>query len=137
VKHLGSPGSLGRQGRRRVRGLVAWGAALWIAAAPLAARAETESMRNEAGLGAAAAACTLLYGPAKLLYAGLGGLGAGLAWLLSAGDNEVAGRVLNRSLRGDYVITPAHLRGERPVTFIGRDPGQQQIAQDPVVEEGF
>jgi hypothetical protein len=110
--------------------------ALWIAAAPLTARAE-EGMGSEAGLGAAAAACTLLYGPAKLVYAGLGGLGAGLAWLLSAGDNEVAGRVLNRSLRGDYVITPAHLRGERSVVFIGRDPGQQQIAQDPVAEEGF
>ena len=116
---------------------MAGSAALWIAAAPLAARAEEETMRNEAGLGAAAAACTLLYGPAKLLYAGLGGFGAGLAWVLSAGDNEVAGRVLNRSLRGDYVITPAHLRGEREISFIGRDPGQQQIAQDPVGDEGF
>jgi hypothetical protein len=121
---------------RFVRNIAAWVVALGIAAAPLAAKAE-ESMGNEAGLGAAAAACTLLYGPAKLVYAGLGGLGAGLAWVLSAGDNEVAGRVLNRSLRGDYVITPAHLRGEREIVFIGRDPGQQQIAQDPVVDEGF
>ena len=23
---------------------------------------------------------------------------------------------------GDYVVTPAHLRGERPLEFIGRDP---------------
>jgi hypothetical protein len=121
---------------RFVRGLAAGVVALGIAAAPLSAGAE-ETMGNEAGLGAASAACTLLYGPAKLIYAGLGGFGAGLAWLLSAGDNEVAGRVLNRSLRGDYVITPSHLRGERPIVFIGRDPGQQQIAQDPVVEEGF
>jgi hypothetical protein len=119
-----------------VRGLLACAAAVWIAATPIAANAE-ETMGNEAGLGAAAAACTLLYGPAKLIYAGLGSFGAGLAWVLSAGDNEVAGRVLNRSLRGDYVITPSHLRGEREIVFIGRDPGQQQIAQDPVVEEGF
>jgi hypothetical protein len=115
---------------------LACAAAVWIAATPIAANAE-ETMGNEAGLGAAAAACTLLYGPAKLIYAGLGSFGAGLAWVLSAGDNEVAGRVLNRSLRGDYVITPSHLRGEREIVFIGRDPGQQQIAQDPVVEEGF
>jgi hypothetical protein len=121
---------------RFVRHIAAGVVALAIATAPLAARAD-ESMGNEAGLGAASAALTLLYGPAKLVYAGLGGLGAGLAWLLSAGDNEVAGRVLNRSLRGDYVITPAHLRGERSIVFIGRDPGHQQIAQDPVVEEGF
>jgi hypothetical protein len=92
---------------------------------------------NVAGLGAAAAACTLLYGPAKLLYAGLGSFGAGLAWVLSAGDNDVAGRVLNRSLRGDYVVTPAHLRGERPLVFIGHDPSQQQIARDAVTDEGF
>jgi hypothetical protein len=124
--------------RRVVRGLLALGAAAWIAAAPVGARAEESgSMRNEAGLGAAAAACSLFYGPAKLVYAGLGSLVAGMAWVLSAGDTAVAGPVLNASLRGDYVVTPSHLRGDRELVFIGRDPGQHRLAQDQPVEEGF
>ncbi len=123
---------------RFIRGLFALGLAAWVAAAPLAARAEeSQDLGNEAGLGAAAAFCTLFYSPAKLVYAGVGAFGAGLGWLLTAGDNEVAGRILNYSVRGDYVLTPAHLRGERQIAFIGRDPSQQRLAQEPAVEEGF
>jgi len=30
--------------------------------------------------------------------------------------------VINTSVRGDYVVTPSHLRGDRPLEFFGRDP---------------
>ncbi len=30
--------------------------------------------------------------------------------------------ILQASLRGNYVITPEHLRGREPLTFVGRDP---------------
>ena len=30
--------------------------------------------------------------------------------------------VITPAVRGDYVVTPAHLRGERELEFIGRDP---------------
>jgi hypothetical protein len=76
---------------------------------------------RESGLGAAAAVSSLVYGPVKLVYA-LGGLViGGCAWAFTAGDTEVASIVWKRSLRGDYVITPAILTGEDSLEFVGRD----------------
>ena len=51
-----------------------------------------------------------------------GGIIGGFAWLLSAGDYQVMYAVITPAVRGDYVVTPAHLRGERELEFIGRDP---------------
>jgi hypothetical protein len=95
---------------------------LWLAAMPAAASAEGQSM--EAGYGAASALCSLVYSPVKIVYAGVGSLVSGFAWVLSGGDNAVAKPILTASLRGDYVVTPAHLRGDRSIVFIGRDPAQ-------------
>ncbi len=92
-----------------------------IALAPQAARAQ-ESMQSEAGLGALAAFASLFYGPVKLIYATSGLIFGGLAWGLSGGDSDVLKAVITPSVRGDYVITPAILRGERPLEFFGRDP---------------
>jgi hypothetical protein len=92
-------------------------------------------LAREAGLGASAAFLNLLYGPAKLLYAGLGGIVAGGAWLFSAGDAEVAGPILTAALRGDYVVTPDHLGGGSWPEFVGRDPSHQTL--EGTAEEGF
>ena len=94
---------------------------LAMALAPNAARAE-ESTASEAGLGAASALCSLLYGPVKVLYAAGGLLVGGLAWGLSGGDSDVLHAVITPSVRGDYVITPSLLRGERPLEFFGKNP---------------
>jgi hypothetical protein len=108
--------------------------ALWLAAMPVAASAEGQSM--EAGYGAASALCSLVYGPVKIAYAGLGSLVSGFAWVLSGGDNDVAGPILTASLRGDYVVTPSHLRGERDIVFVGRNPAQE-MAVSSGYDEGF
>jgi len=94
---------------------------LMIALAPQAARAD-DSIESEAGLGAAAALCTLLYGPVKVVYALSGLIFGGMAWGLSGGDSDVLRAVVTPAVRGDYVITPALLRGERPLEFFGKDP---------------
>jgi hypothetical protein len=93
-----------------------------LALAPQAARAEGERIESEAGFGALSALCTLLYGPVKVLYATGGLLVGGLAWGLSGGDGDVLRAVVTPAVRGDYVITPGLLRGERPIEFFGRDP---------------
>jgi len=64
---------------------------------------------------------SLIYGPVKLLWATGGLIVGSLAWVFTAGDTEVASTVYTRSLRGDYVITPAILLGDEPLEFIGRD----------------
>lgn len=95
---------------------------LVIGVNPAIAQAQERSAASEAGVGAAAAITTLVYGPVKVVYA-LGGLiFGGFAWALSGGDRDVMNAVFTPAVRGDYVVTPAHLRGEKPLEFIGRDP---------------
>jgi len=85
------------------------------------ARAD-DAARSEAGIGAAAALCSLGYAPAKLAFAALGTVVSGLAWVMTGFDQDVARPIFYRSVDGDYVVTPAHLRGRRPLVFVGREP---------------
>jgi hypothetical protein len=108
---------------RRTR-IAALALVLAIGLGPAAARAQQEDGGYEdAGLGAASAFSTLLYGPVKVVFAITGLVIGPFAWALSAGDADVMWKVINTSVRGDYVVTPAHLRGEQPLEFFGRDPG--------------
>jgi len=71
------------------------------------------------GYGAASVLATIPYGLAKLLYAGAGTVVGGLAYVFSKGDTAAAKAVWTASLRGTYVLTPEHLKGERDIHFIG------------------
>ena len=121
--------------RRLLIALIVSGA---LVVANSASASDRGDMAAEAGLGLGSVVTSLLYGPVKVVYATGGLLVGGLAFLFSGGDSDVAGVVWGPSVRGDYVVTPAHLRGERPLEFIGRDPAyrgdSERIAQasDPV-----
>jgi hypothetical protein len=107
---------------------------LAMAAAPTAAWADMGSdLPNEGGIGAVAALSTLVYGPVKLCYATLGLLIGGAAWGLSGGDQQVLEAVVNPALRGDYVVTPEHIRMERGLEFYGKDPSSRGVQQAAVV----
>lgn len=82
------------------------------------------------GIGAASVLLSIPYGAAKVTYAALGGLIGGFAYLFSAGDKEVAKAVWTSSLNGTYVLTPDHLKGDKPIQFIGRAEGDD-LAQQP------
>ncbi len=116
----GTTGGEARAGRGRwglrLRVLVL--AVATVVAVPSAARAE--STWSEAGISAGAVLVNLVYMPAKLTYALAGLLVTGAAYALSAGDRDVAGPILDAALRGDYVVTPDHLRGREDLEFIGR-----------------
>ena len=107
---------------RRTR-IAALALALAIGLGPGAASAQQDGGYEDAGLGAASAFSTLLYGPVKVAFAITGLVIGPFAWALSAGDADVMWMVINTSVRGDYVVTPAHLRGDQPLEFFGRDPG--------------
>jgi hypothetical protein len=107
---------------------------LALAIAPGAAYAEEDGLTNEAGVGMLAALSTLLYGPAKIVYASMGLLFGGIAWGLSGGDNDVMEAVITPSVRGDYVVTPEHIRMEDTLEFLGRDP-QYRATQHAMVSE--
>jgi type IV secretory pathway VirB2 component (pilin) len=94
-----------------------------VATSPgLAQAQQQEATWENGGLGAASAICSLVYGPVKVATAILGLVVGGLSYPLSGGDADVTMRVINTSVRGDYVVTPSHLRGERPLEFWGRAP---------------
>jgi len=91
-----------------------------------ASPARAESSGSNAGWGSAAVISSLVYGPVKMAYSLLGVVFGGFAWGLSGGDTEVMTAVISPAVRGDYVITPSHLRGEQPVEFIGRQPDYRE-----------
>jgi hypothetical protein len=92
-----------------------------IAAAPLAARAQDEEhSRPSAFAGVGAMLCTLVYSPLKLTFAATGIVVGGLAWAWSFGSRRVTRPIFTAALRGDYVVTPQHLTGQRKLEFRGR-----------------
>jgi hypothetical protein len=109
-----------------------------VTASPVRADETKQPVDSEAGIGIAAGLASLVYTPAKVLYAIGGGVAAGMAYLASAGDQDVAEPILTPSLRGDYVVTPAHLRGEKSLEFFGRAPAgaHRAGAETPPVSSG-
>jgi hypothetical protein len=93
-------------------------------AAPVAAQEPERGVFAEGGLGFLSVLSSAIYGPVKVIYATAGTLTAGFAYVLSGG--ELSERLLSRSLRGDYVLTPAHLTGQEPIEFVGRDVTSEQ-----------
>jgi hypothetical protein len=81
---------------------------------PTLARAD---FAEDAGMGTAAVLANVLYMPTKLVYATLGGVTGGFAYLLTGANYEVAERVWKPSLGGNYVLTPDQLRGNQPIYF--------------------
>jgi hypothetical protein len=106
-----------------------------VASAGTAIASEKGDMAQEAGLGLGAVLVSLVYGPVKVVYAACGAVVGGLAFLFSGGDADVAGVIMTPSVRGDYVLTPSHLRGEREIEFLGRAPEARRdadrVAQAP------
>ncbi len=80
-----------------------------------------EPSTHDSSLGPqiASGALSILYTPFKIGYAMLGGLFGGLAYVMTAGNEEVAQTVWSSSLGGTYWLMPEHLRGETPIHFRG------------------
>src|SRR5437867_10188676 len=74
---------------------------------------------EDAGWGSLTVLSNVLYMPAKLGYATLGGLTGGLAYGLTLGDLGTAETIWVTSMGGTYVITPRMLQGEDAIAFSG------------------
>jgi len=92
---------------------------------PLTSNEEEPSL----GLQVASGALSVLYMPFKVVYAGLGGLMGGLAYLLTAGDEHTAQSVWDASIRGTYWLTPNHLQGKEAILFKGKPPPTEPLHQ--------
>jgi len=90
---------------------------------PLRTAQAAERYQDDFGWGMAAVGVNLFYTPAKLMYAGCGGIVGGVAYLLSGGEPKAAHRVWSVAAGGTYIVTPAMLRGEESLLFMGETYG--------------
>ena len=95
--------------------------------------AAAESSYEDAGWGVLTVLTNVVYMPAKMTYAALGGLTGGLALGLTGGDMQVAENVWTASLGGTYVVTPRMLRGDDPIAFAGSPGGTNSAEAVPMV----
>jgi hypothetical protein len=90
---------------------------------------------SSAGMGAAAGLSTLLYLPLKAAFAIGGGIVGGLAYAFSGGNEAAAKSIWTTSMYGTYIITPDHLRGDKPIRFLGvADPDNAPQTAAPAME---
>lgn len=95
---------------------------------------QTESNGAQYGLGTASVFLTIPYGMAKFLFATLGGIFGGFTYAFSGANEKAAKSVWDTSMRGTYVITPEHLKGEKSVRFFGVPPaesGSEGVSSEP------
>ena len=109
---------------------------LWILS-PLSLRAAERAPENQPpsqaepssgedlGYGVGSVLASMFYSPFKITYAGLGLLTGGLGFVLSAGNLDVANNIISPAVRGNYIVTPRHLKGEEPLIFVGLPPAPE------------
>ena len=98
-----------------------------------AASSDTEGgSASSAGMGAAAGLSTILYLPLKAAFAIGGGLVGGLAYAFSGGNENAAKSIWTTSMYGTYIITPDHLRGDKPIRFLGVPEADTATATAPL-----
>ena len=100
--------------------------------APRVARAE---YGDEAGWGVLSVLANIGYMPVKTVYATLGGLTGGLAYICTGGSYDTASSIWTPSMGGTYALTPAMLRGEEPIQFAGSSGGGSVAEETSPVEE--
>lgn len=89
------------------------------AADPQPATRSEESLAAGAGLGIASLLATIPYGAAKIGYALTGAVAGGLEYAWSGGMKQPAQDIWHSAMGGTYVLTPDHLRGRKPIKFLG------------------
>lgn len=107
--------------------------ALFAGDEPQPAESPTKEVGTEFGWGVGTVLANVFYMPTKVVYAGLGLLTGGLGYMLTAGRGDVANEIIYPAVKGTYVLTTDHLKGEQPVVFIGPGPDDQpqQVSKAP------
>ena len=61
----------------------------------------------------------VVYVPAKVVFTAAGALTSGVAYIVTVGDSNASSAIWNKSVNGDYVLTPSMVEGKKPVHFVG------------------
>ncbi|MDF0644265.1 MAG: hypothetical protein P0111_09550 [Nitrospira sp.] len=84
--------------------------------------ADDSGTAGGAGLQAASWLATVPYGAVKVAYAVGGGVVGGLAWVMTAGNTDIAKAIWSPAMTGHYIVQPQNLTGEKPLRFVGGSP---------------
>ncbi len=87
------------------------------------------------GIQAGSALATIVYFPLKLAFAIGGGIVGGLAYGFSGGSEQTAKNIWIPSMYGTYIITPDHLKGDKPIRFLGVSGETAREAGDYIPQE--
>lgn len=95
---------------------------IFVMAAPAVHAEETSGKDftvSDTGMDVASGLATVVYFPAKAVFALGGGLVGGLTYVFTGGNEEATNKVWDASMKGDYRVTPENLTGEKPIRFVG------------------
>jgi len=95
----------------------ALGIALAALAAALPTAAAAESTSQEVAYGVGSVMTTLVYAPIKASFCILGAVTSGFT--LPFGGPRTAEKVASAACGGTWAVTPAALKGQEPVRFVG------------------
>jgi hypothetical protein len=109
---------MARQGRRLVVAAVV-AAMVMTAARPVFADDDGPRYASDFGVGVGAVFTNLIYMPVKFVYATIGGITGGFAYVLTGFNYDLASGIWRPSLGGTYVVTPSMLKGEDKIFFSG------------------
>jgi hypothetical protein len=94
-----------------------------------------DSTPSGVGMQAGSALATILYFPFKAAFALGGGIVGGLAYAFSGGSEQTAKSIWIPSIYGTYIITPDHLKGDKPIRFLGVPSEPSRDASDAPPQE--
>jgi hypothetical protein len=115
----------GRGTVRVMRTIVAVVLSLALGAASAYAENPPVDQGLEAGTSVSASFINIVYLPAKIVVAFVGGIAGGIAGVLTGGDQRAAYALWVPLMGGDYFVRPENLSGERPLAFLGSDYADQ------------
>jgi hypothetical protein len=117
--------------RGRMVVAVAMLVAMVVATTVRPALAEDENhFAKDFGVGVGAVFTNILYMPAKFVYATLGGITGGFAYVLTGLRLDIAKGIWVPSMGGTYVVTPSMLKGEDPIYFSGTTPSKSETSRE-------
>lgn len=111
---------MARLGRvRTVVAAVMLAAVLVATVRPAVAEEDDHRFATDFGVGVGAVFTNIFYMPVKFVYATLGGITGGFAYVLTGLRMDIAKGIWVPSMGGTYVVTPSMLKGEDPIYFSG------------------
>src|SRR5215813_1904306 len=85
------------------------------AAGAAASTGQAEQETHSVGAYAGAILGDVLYVPGKIVFAGLGAVTSGLAYLVTLGNTDTSSAIWTTTVDGTYVLTPRHIEGKEPI----------------------